>query len=222
MAKPSKGTSDSAPDSTAGDAAKPFLSRRAGILAVVVVFAALAYVIHQVQTDPGERPQAVAPAAIGGPFTLVDQDGKTVTEAAFRGRFALVFFGYTFCPDVCPTALTEVSNALDMLGDAGAKVMPVFITVDPARDRPEHLKEYLGFFHPRMVGLTGTPEQVAAAAKAYKVYYKKGPAEGADANDYLMDHTAIVYLMGTNGRFVTHFPQGTGAAAMAAKIREYL
>ena len=134
----------------------------------------------------------------------------------------LVYFGYTFCPDICPTALTDMGDALGILGEAADKVTPVFITVDPDRDTPEHLKEYLKFFHPRMVGLTGTPEQTAAALKAYKVYAAKAPVEGGDADDYLMDHTSIIYLMGPDGAYKAHFSHGVGTEDMAKGIRKFL
>ena len=129
----------------------------------------------------------------------------------------LVYFGYTFCPDVCPTALTEMGDALDILGEAGAPVTPVFITIDPERDRPSPLKEYLAFFHPRLVGLTGTPEQVAAAAKAYKVFFAKSAED-----EYLMDHTSKIYLMGPDGAYRAHFSHDDDAQVLAAKIREFL
>ncbi len=168
------------------------------------------------------QPAGAVGPAIGGPFTLVDHNGKTVTAAAFRGRFMLVFFGYTYCPDVCPTALTTMADALDILGSDGEGVVPVFITVDPERDTPEHLKMYVNYFHPRLVGLTGTSETVGAAARAYRIYYAKASHEGAAGDDYLMDHSSGIYLMGPDGAFRAHFDRGTGAEAMAKRIREYL
>ena len=155
-------------------------------------------------------------------FMLVDHQGNTVTEKTYRGQWLLVFFGFTNCPDICPTALTDMGNALGILGEAADKVTPVFITVDPDRDTPEHLKEYLKFFHPRMVGLTGTPEQTAAALKAYKVYAAKALVEGGDADDYLMDHTSIIYLMGPDGAFMGHFSHGDSPDDIAKGIRKFL
>jgi protein SCO1/2 len=171
---------------------------------------------------------AVSAAAIGGPFTLVNQAGKTVTEKDFRGNFLLVYFGYTYCPDVCPTELQAMAAAIDELGPLGDKVQPLFITVDPARDTPAQLADYVALFHPRLIGLTGSSEQIAAVAKAYKVYFARadagagssGAAEATSA--YLMDHSAFVYLMGPSGQFITLFPGGTSPAAMAAAIRERL
>ncbi len=167
--------------------------------------------------------EAPAPAlAVGGPFTLVDQDGRTRTEADFRGRSMLVYFGFTYCPDVCPTSLTTVAQALDLLGADGEKIAPLFITVDPERDTPEQLKEYVRHFHARMTGLTGTKEQIAAVAKAYRVYFAKVRQQGAPEDEYTMDHTSITYLMGPDGKFVAHFSHGTEPEAMAARIRRSL
>ncbi len=159
---------------------------------------------------------------IGGSFTLVDHNGKTVTARDFRGRFMLVYFGYTYCPDVCPTTLTTMADAIDILDGDGESVVPVFITVDPERDTPEHLKMYVNYFHPRLVGLTGTSESVAAAAKAYRIYYAKARQDGASGDDYLMDHLSFVFLMGPDGAFRAHFENGIGPEAMAKRIREYL
>ena len=165
-------------------------------------------------------PRDGAAVAIGGPFKLVDQHGRAVSDADFRGQYMLIYFGYTYCPDVCPTELQAMSQAVDKLGDDGAKVTPVFITVDPERDTVEELAAYAPHFHPRLVALTGSSEQVAAAAKAYRVYYRK--VDDESATDYLMDHSSIVYLMDPEGRFVTHFGGGTSPDKMAEKIREYL
>jgi protein SCO1/2 len=163
----------------------------------------------------------VAPV-LGGPFTLVDRNGKTVTDDDFRGRFLLINFGYTYCPDICPTILSTVTNALDKLADKGEKVVPVFITIDPERDTPEQLKMYISHFHPRMLGLTGTLKQVKQAARVYRVYYAKFVAEGADPDDYLMDHTAITYLVGPEGKYRFHFGPTTTAEEMASRLREVL
>ncbi len=168
-----------------------------------------------------EKPAPVARPAVGGPFALVDHQGRAVTDADFRGRFMLVYFGFTYCPDVCPTSLTVIAQALDRLGADADKVVPVFVTVDPERDTPEQLKEYVRHFHPRLVGLTGTPEQVAAAAKAYRVYYAKARVQGAPPDEYSMDHTSIAYLMGRDGKFLAHFSHGTEPDAIAARVRAF-
>lgn len=160
-------------------------------------------------------------AEIGGPFTLVDGDGKTVTDADFRGKWMLIYFGYTFCPDVCPTSLSEVASALDRLSPAEAdKLVPTFITVDPERDTPQVMKDYASAFHPRIIGLTGSRDQINAVSKAYKVYAAK--AKGGDAEYYTMDHSSIMYLVGPDGRFVAHFPHGTGAETLAAELKKHL
>lgn len=191
-------------------------------LLVAILLATVAYGIYHDYTKSAARRAESQGVGIGGPFTLIDQDGRTVTDSAFRGRLMLIHFGYTYCPDICPTSLSAMADAIDQLGPAGDKVVPLFISIDPQRDTPEQLKMYVAHFHPRLVGLTGTPAQVAAAAKAYRVYYAALPAKKADAEDYPMDHTAIIYLMGRKGEFRAHFPYETPAAAIAARIREYL
>jgi len=160
-------------------------------------------------------------ALIGGPFELVGKDGKTVTDKDFRGRYMLVFFGFTHCPDICPAELQVMSAALDDLGDKADQVVPVFITVDPERDTPELVTAYVENFGPNFVGLTGSPEAVDKAAKAYRVTYEKFQEEGAGDN-YSVDHSALVYLMGPDGKFVTHFPYGTSPEKMADTLRRYL
>lgn len=160
-------------------------------------------------------------AAIGGPFSLVDQHGANVTDASLHGRLALIFFGFTFCPDVCPTELQTITVALDRLGDKADQVAPVFITLDPERDTPVVLGAYLKDFDPRLIGLTGTPDQIAAAARAFRVYYAKTPSKDAEGG-YTVDHTGIVYLMGRDGRYRTHFSLHTSPDEMAEAIRRNL
>jgi protein SCO1/2 len=162
--------------------------------------------------------QAIATPPIGGPFALVDDTGKPRTDADFRGKLMLVYFGYTHCPDACPTALQDMADALAKLGPAADQVAPLFITIDPARDTVAYLKGYAEQFDPHMLGLTGSPEQIAAAAKAYRVYYQKA----SDKPDYLMDHSSIVYLMGRDGKFLTHFSAETTPDQMAVALRKYL
>ena len=157
---------------------------------------------------------------IGGSFTLVDGTGATRTDEDFRGRLMLVYFGFTYCPDVCPTELQAMGQAVDLLGEKADSVQPIFVTIDPERDTPQMVGQYVESFHPRMVGLTGTPEQVAAAAKVYRVYYRKAEVEGS--SDYLMDHSSIVYLMGRDGKFLTHFSHGTSPQDMAKGISKHL
>lgn len=160
-------------------------------------------------------------ALVGGPFTMTDQNGKRVTEKDFLGKHMLVFFGYTYCPDICPTELQVMMAALDQLGPEAEKVHPVFVSIDPARDSPEVMKAYVENFGPSLTGLTGTPEEVAAMAKAYRAYYaKSGDTSSPDA--YLMDHSSIIYLMGPDGKFRKHFAYTTDAQRLAAELREQL
>lgn len=192
------------------------------IVAAAVLVAAALFAGRQFVgwfAKPDAQPVTVA---IGGPFSLVDQDGRAVTEQTYRGKFMLIYFGFTYCPDVCPTSLTNLAQALDLLGKDGDKVVPVFMTVDPERDTPEYLKEYVVHFHPRMVGLTGTLDQVAKTAKAYRVYFAKTRAKDAAPDEYTMDHTSITYLMGPDGKFLTHFSHGTEPAVMTERIRKFL
>jgi cytochrome oxidase Cu insertion factor (SCO1/SenC/PrrC family) len=160
-------------------------------------------------------------ALIGGSFTLVDQAGRTVTDEDFRGRYMLIYFGYTFCPDVCPLALQSMSTALDMLGQKADAVVPLFITIDPERDTVPVLADYSQHFHPSLRALTGTAEQVRGAARAYRVYYKKAE-DGGTFTDYLMDHTSLVYLMGPDGEYLAHFTHGTTVEEIARRLSEIL
>ena len=167
----------------------------------------------------GQGPTLPQVAAIGGPFSLTDQNGRTVTDQDFKGSPFLVFFGFTHCPDICPTTMFEISEIFKKLGPAGERVRALFVTVDPERDTPKALKDYLSSFDPRIVGVTGDEAAIAAVAKAYRAYYKRVPlAEGG----YTMDHTAIIYLMGKDGRFVTPFSLKRTTDAAAAELRKYL
>ena len=159
-------------------------------------------------------------ALVGGPFSLVDHTGKRVSEQDFRGRFMLVFFGYTYCPDVCPTELQVMTAALDQLGPDADKFQPVFISIDPERDTPEVLASYVENFGPRLIGLTGSAEEMASVAKVYRVFYSKAGKTGSD--EYLMDHSSILYLMGPDGGFVKHFTYTTDASALAANLKQIL
>jgi cytochrome oxidase Cu insertion factor (SCO1/SenC/PrrC family) len=160
-----------------------------------------------------------AGASIGGPFTLVDQNGTARHAEDFRGKLMLIYFGYTYCPDICPTELQTMSEAVDRLGPKGDTVQPIFITVDPARDTPEQLKSYAENFHPRLLALTVNAEQIAQAARAYKVFYQ--PVKQGDG-EYLMDQSSIVYLMDRDGRYLAHFGGNLNAEQMAAAIAKHL
>jgi protein SCO1 len=158
-------------------------------------------------------------AAIGGPFNLTDQNGRTVTDQDFKGRPFLVFFGYTNCPDFCPTTMFEISEVLKALGPDGDRTRALFITVDPERDTPAALKDYLSSFDPRIIALTGDSEAIAAVAKSYRAYYKRVPLK---EGGYNMDHLVLVYLMDKNGRFVSRFNLNRPTAESAAELRKYL
>lgn len=157
---------------------------------------------------------------IGGPFALIDQDGRPRTDADFRGKLLLVYFGYTYCTDICPTDLQAISTAIDKLGPAGESVQPLFITVDPEHDTPEAIKLYVALFHPRLVGLTGSAKQVKTAARAYKVYYAKN--EQSKKSDPVIDHSGFVFLVGRDGKYLGFFPPGTSADRMIEGLRPQL
>jgi len=158
--------------------------------------------------------------ALGGPFTLVDQTGRTVTERDFAGKPLLIYFGFTYCPDVCPTELGTIAAALDAMGPAGERVTPIFISIDPERDTPAAMADYVSRFHPRMVGLTGSAEQVAQVARAYRVYYAK--VQPRDSTDYLMDHSSFIYFVGPDGRVRNLFRPETTPEAIAAAVTAQL
>lgn len=160
-------------------------------------------------------------ALVGGPFSLTDSSGKRGTDKDFRGRDMLVFFGFTSCPDICPASLQLIAAALDKLGPKADRITPIFITIDPERGTAAKLDEYGKHFSPRIVGLTGTSEEIAAAAKAYRVYYSKVPNKSSPG-DYTMDHTGIIYLMNANGEYVTHFTPATPVDAMTARLDKLL
>lgn len=196
----------------------------------LVIIAALAFVLGglvALLALPGARERllpsatSVGQALVGGPFTLTDQTGRRVTDADFRGKHMLIMFGFTYCPDVCPSGLQVISAALEQLGPKAEKVVPVFISVDHERDTPEQLKMYLESFHPRMVGLTGSADDIAAAAKAYRVYFKKVADEKSTAG-FTYDHSALIYLMGPDGKYVTHFSHATGPDAIAERLAKIL
>lgn len=155
---------------------------------------------------------------LGGPFSLVDHAGAPRTDKDFRGLFMLVYFGYSFCPDICPTALQNMSEALDILGNQARAIQPLFITVDPARDTVEQMASYRRNFHKSFVMLTGSESQVGSAKKAYKVYAALAPNDGSSTDD-LIDHSSIVYLMDRSGKFVAHFNHETPAEEIVRGIR---
>lgn len=157
---------------------------------------------------------------IGGAFALIDQNGQPRTQADFKGKLLLVYFGFTYCPDVCPTDLQNIGLALDQLGPSADAVQPLFITLDPARDTAALLKDYVPLFHPRLIGLTGDAQAIAAAAEAYRVYYAKVPNQKGD--DYTVDHSAFIYVIGADGQYLGFLPPNTSADRIATAIRPHL
>ncbi|MEX0583637.1 MAG: SCO family protein [Sneathiella sp.] len=157
---------------------------------------------------------------IGGPFSLVNHKGERVTDEDYKGKLLLIFFGFVNCPDVCPTEMQTISLAMQELGDQASEVVPIFITVDPARDTPEAMADFVAAFHPSLVGLTGSEEEISDVKKKYRVYGQK--QEGGDPDYYLVDHTSFTYLMGKDGELITVFSFGVPAEEIAAKVREEL
>ena len=153
---------------------------------------------------------------IGGSFELTDHTGRRRTDADFRGKLLLVYFGFTFCPDICPTDLLAIGLALDRLGQAGEAVQPLFISVDPERDTPDRLAQYVPSFHPRLIGLTGSAEEIRKAASEYRVYFAKVPVSSGP--EYTIDHSSFIYLMDQDGKYLGFFPPGTSAEHMAKVV----
>lgn len=158
-------------------------------------------------------------ADIGGPFALTDHTGAPITEAALQGKVSLIYFGYSYCPDICPTDLQSIGETLDLLGNELPDAQALFVTVDPERDTPEHLAGYVSLFHPNLRGVTGTPDQIEAVKKEFRVYSKKVSAEEAGTTEYLVDHSAFIYLFDRQGHFVRVFGHGVQAAEMAAAMK---
>jgi protein SCO1 len=159
--------------------------------------------------------------SIGGPFTLESGVGRIVTASDFRGKYMLVYFGYTYCPDVCPTALNGITAALQKLGPKAKDLAPIFITVDPQRDTPAVMRHYTRVFGPDLIGLTGTPDEIAKVATEYRVYYAKH-VTGPGRDDYSLDHSSIIYLMGPDGKFIAPIPAEQSPAEMAADISKLM
>jgi protein SCO1 len=187
---------------------------RAGIMAIVLLFSVSG-------TSQLTAAQIEVDSNASGPFALVDQMRKPVIDDDFRGQFMLVFFGYTSCPDVCPTDLQIIAQVMDELGKAGDRLQPIFISVDPLRDTPEVVAEYASHFHPRLIGLTGTRQQTAMAARNYGVISMKIIDEN-DPENYSINHTALTYLLGPDGKFVAAFDHGTDAKTLTSVILRHL
>lgn len=185
----------------------------------VLALAGVALGAVRLLTPAAEQPQAQADVPIGGPFTLTDQNGREVKDEEFRSRLMLVYFGYTFCPDMCPLGLTTIAAALDALPpEIKDQVVPVFITVDPARDTVRVMRDYVGQFSPRLVGLTGSEAAVSDALRAYRVYARRSNVEGPGG--YLVDHSTFTYLMERDGKYLGHFGHAAAPEEMAKRIEE--
>jgi protein SCO1/2 len=192
------------------------------LLIVAAGFAVLgAGLLANLMLSPGAEPTETArsTASIGGPFALIATDGKTVSDQTFRGKWMLIYFGYTSCPDACPTALNDMGVALDRLGAGAAVLQPIFITVDPKRDTREALAEYLKSFDPHIIALTGNADQIAAVAKKYKVYYAAEPGNG---KDYIVNHSSYFYLINPQGKFVDVMAGDLSGDGIAARIDHFM
>ena len=187
----------------------PFL-----LLATVLAAGAL-WRLGDLRAQRGTQTISIDKVELGGPFTLTDQNGEKRSDSEFRGKYMLIFFGYTFCPDVCPTTLAVMAAALDKMGSGADRIVPIFISVDPERDKPEVLKAYLSAFGPRFVGLTGTEEEIAATAKAYRVYVQSHKDEG---QNYTVDHSGVVYLMDKSGAFLANYSLDASPDKLAADL----
>jgi protein SCO1/2 len=210
----------SAPDEKGGEVRPRMKARHVRVLLVLAAFlsgAVLCFAVFLLLNEPAANRPMVA--AIGGPFRLIDQNGRTVTDRDQMGHPFLVFFGFTHCPEVCPTTLFDISEVLRKLGPDADRTRALFITVDPERDTPQALKDYLSSFDPHIEALTGDADAIAAVAKAYRAIYRKVPL---DNGDYTMDHTAIVYLMDKKGRFVSPFKLKRTTEEAADELRKHL
>ncbi|HXJ02177.1 MAG TPA: SCO family protein [Micropepsaceae bacterium] len=191
------------------------------LLMVAFVAAGLLWYLGDLRAHRGvESVSTGETVVLGGPFALKDQNGMIRTEKDFPGKYMLVFFGYTYCPDVCPATLAVMAAALDKMGPRGEKIVPIFITVDPKRDTPEKIKSYLSSFGPRFVGLTGDAKDIASVAKEYRVYYREHPAE--NGGEYTVDHSGVVYLMDPAGKFVANYSLDSSPDMMAADLAKHL
>ncbi len=171
--------------------------------------------LGDLRSGAGEQTISAPAVQLGGPFALTDQNGMRRTDDEFRGKYMLVFFGYTYCPDVCPTTLAVISAALDMMGQRGERIAPIFVSIDPERDTPETMKAYLSAYGERWVGLTGTEDEIASIAKAYRVYYRANKDEGTN---YTVDHSGVVYLMKPDGTYLFNYSLSNSPDAMAADL----
>jgi protein SCO1/2 len=190
------------------------------LFAGLMLIAAASIAVYALMSSP-QKPAGLGLAAVGGPFTMVNHRGETVTEKSFLGKPMLLFFGFTFCPDVCPTELQVMAAALDELDEKGKNIQPIFVSIEPERDTPEVMAAYVSHFGDRFIGLTGSAGQVAAMAGAYRVFYARQENKERPS-DYLMDHSSTIYLMGPDGKFLKHFTYTTDPKTLAQGIAEAL
>ena len=189
---------------------------------LISVFLGLAVLAGmQLVSPPPAKPLSYGEAQVGGDFSLIDHESQPFTQEQLKGRFALVYFGFTHCPDICPTGLMTITHALEALGKDAQAIQPVFISVDPERDTPKALSEYLQNFHPSFIGLSGSDEQVKQTAAAFKVYYSKVEQPGS-ALGYLVDHSGYIFLMGPDGKYLAHFPHNVAEQTLTATLRKLM
>ena len=200
----------------------PVLAKRLIIGGMVAIGTLLILALYLPALRPNPNDNTVeGSAAIGGAFTLTDQTGAEVTEQILLGRYSLIYFGFTYCPDICPMTLQTVSDAIDILpGQKGESVQPIFITLDPKRDSVETMSAYVSNFHSSMIGLTGTQDQIQQAADAYRVFFREAPL--SDDGDYTIDHSGFLYLMNRSGRYIDHFGKDVSMEDLSARLRDLL
>ena len=189
------------------------------VLLATVLAAGALWHLGDLRAQRGVQTISIDKVELGGPFTLTDQDGKKRSDSEFRGKLMIVYFGYTYCPDICPTDLMAITQALEALGPAADGVQPVFITIDPERDT-KVLAEYVSAFHPSMIGLTGSPADIRKVANSYKAFYTKVSDERTGA--YSIDHSGVIYLMGRNGEYLGFVPPQTGPERLTEVLRTHL
>jgi len=190
------------------------------LLAAIVVVGTAAFLAFELRHGPRGVARSLLGSAVGGPFRLVDQNGRPVSDTDLRGKWLLVYFGYTHCPDACPTALNNMALTLrDLAAPLRAQIRPVFITIDPARDTPPVLKAYVASFDAPILALTGSEAEVAQAAKAYRIFYQKHPEAGGD---YSVDHSSLIYVMDPDGRFAASLDSEANSAQMTARLEPLL
>lgn len=196
-----------------------FVGFTALVLGAVVAAAGLSFLVYPERIVSGSRMVTTGTAAIGGPFELVATDGQTVTDQTYRGKWLLIYFGYTFCPDACPTALNSMSVALEKLGSRAGKFQPLFVTVDPQRDTRDVMANYLTSFDPRIIGLTGTKDQIDRVIKVYRLYVSREKPD-AEGKDYLVSHSSFLYLMDPQGAFVSVIHSDATGEEIATRLRK--